>query len=268
MVSGLALYHSGMADTVPPTQTIVDDFVAPVCNDLLVILYQDDDILLINKPSGLLSLSGKNPLNWDSVHYRLVHGQEGVTPAFSEAKLPHRLDFGTSGIMLVGLNVASTKHLNKQFQVRTIQKCYVALLEGWVPDDQGRITAAIAKDKSHFPRVIICAASSKNNGKAGISEYRVLQRLEQPHRSLVEFTPHTGRTHQLRVHSQAIGHPILGCDLYKSDCSEGMADRLLLHASDLTFEHPTGGRGLHAHCPCPFSENGEVTEFFLKAADL
>ena len=119
-----------MSRAGPPTHTIVDDFVAPVCDDFVVILYQDDDILLINKPSGLLSLSGKNPLNWDSVHYRLVHGQEGVSPAFPEAKLPHRLDFGTSGIMVVGLNSESAQHLNKQFQVRTIQKRYVALLVG------------------------------------------------------------------------------------------------------------------------------------------
>ena len=237
-----------MPDTGPSTHTIVDNFVAPVCDDLLEILYQDDDILLINKPSGLLSLSGKNLLNWDSVHYRLVHGQEGRSPPFPAAKLPHRIDFGTSGIMVVGLNAASAQHLNRQFQARTIQKRYVALLEGWVADDQGRITAAIAKDKNHFPRVTICHPT----GKTAISEYTVLQRLEQPRRSLVQFTPHTGRTHQLRIHSQTIGHPILGCDLYNSDRSERMADRLLLHASDLYFEHPTSGEQLHGQCPCPF----------------
>ncbi|MDO6575000.1 hypothetical protein Q4528_12840, partial [Staphylococcus pasteuri_A] len=76
------------------TQAIVDDFVAPVCDESVDILYQDQDILLINKPSGLLSLSGKNPLNWDSVHYRLVHGQDGISPAFPQALLPHRLDLG------------------------------------------------------------------------------------------------------------------------------------------------------------------------------
>ncbi|MEY8241416.1 MAG: RluA family pseudouridine synthase [Cycloclasticus sp.] len=231
-----------------PVHTIVDDFLAPVCEQFLVILYQDDDILLINKPSGLLSLSGKNPLNWDSVHYRLVHGQEGVSPAFPEAKLAHRLDFGTSGVMVVGLNAGSVQHLNKQFQARTIQKRYVAMLEGWVAEDQGRVTAAIAKDKNHFPRVKICPTT----GKTAISEYRVLQRLEHPCRSLLEFTPHTGRTHQLRIHSQAMGHPILGCDLYKNDHSEQMADRLLLHASDLYFEHPTSGEQFHGECSCPF----------------
>ena len=231
-----------------PTYHAVDNFVAPVCDDFVVILYHDHDILLINKPSGLLSLSGKNPLNWDSVHYRLVNGQEGKTPAFPEAKLPHRLDFGTSGIMVVGLNVGSAQHLNKQFQARTIQKRYIAVLEGWVVGDQGRVTAPIAKDKDHFPLVKICDIT----GKSAISEYKVLHRLEQPRRSFVQFTPHSGRTHQLRIHSQAIGHPILGCDLYKNDHSEQMSDRLLLHASDLYFEHPTSGEQIHGQCPCPF----------------
>ncbi len=231
-----------------PVHTIVDDFVAPVCAEFVHILYQNDDILLINKPSGLLSLSGKNPLNWDSVHYRLVHGQEGVSPAFPQAKLVHRLDYGTSGIMVVGLTADSTKHLNKQFQARTIKKRYLAQLEGWVGEDQGQITGPIAKDKLLFPRVKICHST----GKAAKSEYKVIDRLAQPHSTLVQFTPVTGRTHQLRIHSQAIGHPILGCDLYKSERSQQMADRLLLHASDLFFEHPTNGEPFHGHCPCPF----------------
>jgi tRNA pseudouridine32 synthase/23S rRNA pseudouridine746 synthase len=228
--------------------TIVDDFVAPACDGLVGILYQDDDILLINKPSGLFSLSGKNPLNWDSVHYRLVHGQVGVTPAFPEAKLPHRLDLGTSGIMVVGLHAEASKHLNKQFQARTIQKRYVAMLEGWVSEDLGQISAPIAKDKKLFPKVKICQAT----GKEASSEYSVLQRLEQPRRTLVRYTPHTGRTHQLRIHSHSIGHPILGCDLYKSEDSEQMADRLMLHASDLYFEHPSSGEQFHGQSPCPF----------------
>ena len=150
--------------------------------------------------------------------------------------------------MVVGLNSESAQHLNKQFQVRTIQKRYVALLAGWIADDHGWITAAIVRDKNLFPRVRIC----QTTGKEAISEYTILHRLEQPRRSLVQFTPHTGRTHQLRIHSQAIGHPILGCDLYKNDHSEQMADRLLLHASDLYFEHPTGGKQFHGQCPCPF----------------
>ena len=162
-----------MPDTSPKTHTIISDFVAPEFKESLEILYLDEDILLINKPSGLLSLSGRNPLNWDSVHYRLVNGQEGVSPAFPESQLPHRLDLGTSGIMVVGLNAMSVKHLNKQFLSRTIQKSYVAQLEGWLTDNQGQITAAIAKDKKIFPRVKIC----NTTGKEAIREYTVLQRL-------------------------------------------------------------------------------------------
>lgn len=237
-----------MTNIKPVNHNIIDDFVAPQCNEFVQILYQDADILLINKPSGLLSLSGKNPLNWDSVHYRLVNGQAGLTPAFPEAKLPHRLDFGTSGIMLVGLNAKSAQHLNQQFQARMIEKRYLAMLQGWIAEDQGQISAAIAKDKQNFPRVKICHAS----GKAALSEYRVLERFEQPQRSLVEFNPLTGRTHQLRIHSLAIGHPILGCDLYSSAQSEQMAERLLLHASDLYFTHPATDEPMHGQCPCPF----------------
>lgn len=230
------------------THIITDDFVAPTCKEVVSILYQDDDMLLINKPSGLLSLSGKNPLNWDSVHYRLVHGQEGISIAFPGAKLPHRLDFGTSGIMVVGLNAESSQHLNKQFQAGTIKKRYIAMLDGWVDDDQGLIHAAIAKDKSIFPRVKICESS----GKVALSEYRVLQRLDHPRRSLVEFSPVTGRTHQLRIHSLYIGHPIIGCDLYKNAHSEQMAQRLQLHASDVYFEHPSNATPMHGHSPCLF----------------
>lgn len=231
-----------------PTKIIVDDFVAPLCTDIVRMLYRDDDILMINKPSGLLSLSGKNPVNLDSVHYRLVNGQAGVSPAFAEAKLPHRLDLGTSGIMVVGLNMESARHLNKQFQAGAIKKRYVAVLEGWISDEQGLISASIAKDKQHFPRVKICTST----GKKAVSKYQVLERLEHPRRSVVEFIPLTGRTHQLRIHSHSIGHPILGCDLYKSTDSEQMADRLLLHASDLHFEHPATGELIHGKSPSPF----------------
>lgn len=248
-----------MPNVGSPTHTLVDNFIAPPCDDWVQILYQDEHILLIDKPSGLLSLSGKNPQNWDSVHYRLVHGllvhrplvhgQAGGTPAFPEAKLPHRLDLGTSGVMVVALNAASAKHLNQQFQAGTIQKRYFAMLEGWLSDDQGQISCAIAKDATLFPRVKICAVS----GKASLSEYQVIERLSEPKRTLVQFTPHTGRTHQLRIHSLSFGHPILGCDLYQSAHSEQLADRLLLHASDLYFVHPDSGEPMHGHSPGPFN---------------
>lgn len=237
-----------MSTVTPPKRLPLTDFVAPFCEALVEVLYQDDDIMLINKPSGLLSVSGTHPLNWDSVYYRLLNGQEGATPALPEAKLPHRLDIGTSGIMLVGLHAAATRELNMQFQQRAIQRRYVAVLEGWLENDYGQISAPIGKDKSIFPRVKIC----HNTGKSAVTEYRVLQRLEQPQRTVVEFIPLTGRTHQLRIHSLLAGHPILGCELYSSEHSEQLADRVLLHASDIYFQHPSSGEQMHGQCPCPF----------------
>ncbi|ORT51172.1 pseudouridylate synthase [Vibrio sp. qd031] len=248
-----------MSNTGSVIREIIDDFVAPECLGRVEILYQDDDILLIDKPSGLLSLSGKNPLNWDSVHYRLVNGQcatsaNKATPAFANAKLPHRLDLGTSGVMVVGLNSAASKSLNKQFQDRTVKKRYLAMLSGWVEADNGQISAPIAKDKALFPRVKICDFT----GKRAVSDYQVVTRLDNPPRTLVQYAPITGRTHQLRIHSLEFGHPILGCDLYNSPSQaasfeiEGQAQRLMLHASDIDFTHPRTGEPIHGHSPNPF----------------
>lgn len=244
---------------VSTVNEIIDNFVAPECQGRVEILYQDDDILLIDKPSGLLSLSGKNRLNWDSVHYRLINGQSATqtkkaTPAFVDAKLPHRLDLGTSGVMLVGLNSAASKSLNKQFQARTVQKRYLAMLAGWVEADNGQISAPIAKDKSLFPRVKICHST----GKSAISDYQVINRLDNPPRTLVQYTPITGRTHQLRIHSLEFGHPIVGCDLYnRSSLSNSfnaneISHRLMLHASDIYFTHPATGESIHGHSPVHF----------------
>ena len=229
--------------------TVIDDFIAPPCYGEIRILYQDEELLLIDKPSGLLSLSGKNPLNKDSVHHRLVKGRlvQGHRP-FPTATLVHRLDFGTSGIMVVALNKQINGLLGKQFQARTVNKCYIAILEGQLNEDQGFIKYPIAKDRPNFPLQKICL----DTGKSACSEYKVLERLHQPERCRVRFTPLTGRTHQLRIHSLEIGHPILGCDLYKNERSEQMAERLLLHARELQFDHPSSGERIIGRSPCPF----------------
>ncbi|RCU51619.1 RluA family pseudouridine synthase [Corallincola holothuriorum] len=246
-----------MIVTVSPSAP-VDEFIAPLCHGEIRILYQDDDILLLDKPTGLLSLSGKHPLNKDSVHYRLVTGQlKGLfarpanteeLQAFPIAALVHRLDFGTSGIMVAALHKRATAELSKQFQARSVSKSYIAILEGQLENEQGVIDLPIAKDKPNFPLLKVCSES----GKPARSEYQVLERLQQPDRCRVRFSPKTGRTHQLRIHSQAIGHPILGCDLYKNSRSEPMAERLLLHATELQFAHPTSGLPIHGRSVCPF----------------
>lgn len=219
----------------------IDTFVAPPCADDIAILYQDDAILLINKPSGLLSLSGKNPLNLDSVHYRLVQ-------QFPTALLLHRLDFGTSGIMIVALNKVVAANINRQFQARTIVKTYQAVLARHVAADEGDIELPIAKDPVNFPKLKVCFET----GKAASSHFQVLDRQTGPNTTRVLFTPNTGRTHQLRIHSAGLGHPILGCDLYGTPESQGMANRLQLHATGVEFDHPITEDRFFGICDCPF----------------
>ena len=220
---------------------IVDDFVAPACLEQITILYEDDSILAINKPSGLLSLSGKNPLNKDSVHYRLA-------ALYPEIRLTHRLDLGTSGIMILAKNKTVNAHLTQQFQARTVIKRYVSVLAGKVQDEQGVIDLPIAKDSLLFPRLKIC----HQDGKSAQTQFQVVERVDDPLSTRVIFTPLTGRTHQLRIHSQAIGHAILGCDLYGTDITQQMASRLMLHALDITFEHPQSNKPMTLTSPCPF----------------
>ncbi|WP_144208726.1 RluA family pseudouridine synthase [Shewanella donghaensis] len=238
----------------------MQEFIAPLCSEQITILYQDEHLLLINKPSGLLSLSGKNPLNKDSVHYRLVKD-------FPTATLVHRLDFGTSGIMLVALDKVINGLLTKQFQDKTISKHYSAILFGHVYGEQqddkefGYIDAPIAKDVDNFPYMKIC----HEKGKASQSQFEVIERLEIVSINSkvaipitkVQFVPITGRTHQLRLHSHYISHPILGCDLYKNALSEQLAEevfgpRLLLHAQKLGFRHPVTNEMIEMVCEAPF----------------
>lgn len=230
---------------------IVDTFIAPPCNAQIEVLFEDEHLLLINKPSGLLSLSGKNPQNLDSVHHRLVQDYPGCT-------LVHRLDFGTSGLMVVARDKGINGMLCQQFSQRAVSKAYDALLCGHLADDEGVIEAPIAKDPAIFPLMKICAS-----GKPARSRYRVVERLvregargEPLPLTRVSLVPETGRTHQLRIHSQWLGHPILGCDLYGGlelpGCEQ--APRLMLHASALDFVHPVSGEPMQIRCEAPFEQ--------------
>lgn len=230
--------------------TLIDTFIAPPCFDEIEYLYQDEHLVLINKPSGLLSLSGKNPLNLDSVHHRLVQVFPGCT-------LVHRLDFGTSGLMVVARNKTMNAALCQQFSQRTVTKAYHALLCGHLHHDEGIIDAPIAKDPELFPLMSIDATQ----GKPARSYYRVIERFNQKQEdgttlplTRVQLTPETGRTHQLRIHCQYIGHPILGCDLYGGLLPVGTekTPRLMLHACELHFMHPISKAPINALCPPPF----------------
>lgn len=230
--------------------TLSDTFIAPPCHEKIETLYQDEHLALIAKPSGLLSLSGKNPLNLDSVHHRLVQIFPGCT-------LVHRLDFGTSGLMVIARNKAINAALCQQFSQRTVIKRYSALLCGHLGDTEGVIDAPIAKDPALFPLMSICAV----RGKPARSRYRVVERFYQEQEggeglslTRVELTPETGRTHQLRIHCQHLGHPILGCDLYGGRQLPGSerTPRLMLHASELHFIHPVSGERITARHASPF----------------
>jgi len=229
---------------------IVDTFIAPPCHEEIAILYQDTHLLVINKPSGLLSLSGKNPLNSDSVHQRLVRLFPGCT-------LVHRLDFGTSGLMVIARTKAINAALCQQFSQRSVTKVYQALLCGHLRDNQGVIDGAIAKDPAQFPRMVICT----RRGKPARSGFQVMARgYHQQEKgegvpvTRVTLFPETGRTHQLRIHCQLLGHPILGCDLYGGRLLPGTetVPRLMLHASELHFVHPVSGRPMVLSEPGPF----------------
>lgn len=234
---------------MPSTETpLFDPFVAPICHEEIQIQYQDEHILLINKPTKLLSLSGKNPANLDSVHHR-------IRQQFPTALMIHRLDLGTSGIMILALNKDVAAKLNRQFSERRVEKTYVALLAGTLKNTHGDIRFPIAKGE--FPLQIIC----EKTGKPALTHYQCLAHEMHPTGdqsaqpvSRVLYRPYTGRTHQLRIHSQQLGHPIIGCDLYADEFghSTHMAKRLMLHASTLTFCHPISGERITAHCECPF----------------
>lgn len=229
---------------------IIDTFIAPPCHDPIETLYQDESLVLINKPAGLLSLSGKNPQNLDSVHHRLVQLFPGCT-------LVHRLDFGTSGLMVIARNKAINAALCQQFSQRTVTKVYSALLCGHLNDDEGVIDAAIAKDPALFPLMSICSI----HDKPARSRYRVVERTYRELKdgtllplTRVQLMPETGRTHQLRIHCRQLGHPILGCDLYGGRLLPGTegTPRLMLHASELHFVHPVSEEKIKAHNASPF----------------
>lgn len=188
--------------------------------------YVDRDIIVINKPSGLLSNPGIASYTHDCALTRLQ-------TLFSDAILVHRLDCATSGIMVFARNKKAESHLKTQFQNRQTQKTYIAVVQGIIKDQTGEINYSIIPDRDNAPKQKV---ATQNEGKSATTFYRKLNQNDKA--SLVELTPITGRTHQLRVHMLAIGHPILGDDFYGCENSEKAAKRLQLHAERLSFSHP------------------------------
>jgi tRNA pseudouridine32 synthase/23S rRNA pseudouridine746 synthase len=188
------------------------------------LIYADDDILVVNKAPDLLSVPGRGPDKQDC----LIHRVQAVYP---DALAVHRLDMATSGLLLMARGAAMHRQLSMLFQERQIAKRYIAVVAGQLAAETGEINLPLICDWPNRPRQMV----SFEIGKPSLTRYRLLGFDVSSNSSRVELEPITGRSHQLRVHMAALGHPILGDDLYGSETS---APRLLLHATKLSFPMP------------------------------
>lgn len=205
------------------------------------ILYQDDILLVVNKPAKLLTVPGRHPDNADCLLSRLQR-------EFLSASIVHRLDYDTSGIVIIPLTKAALSHISKQFQARTVVKHYIAVVDGIVKTDSQRIDLAIAADMANRPCYKVC----QQQGKAAVTELKVLARDQAKQQTRLQLNPITGRSHQLRVHMQAIGHVIVGDTLYAPNAIASVSPRLLLHAADIQFLHPLTAKTLNLTAPATF----------------
>jgi tRNA pseudouridine32 synthase/23S rRNA pseudouridine746 synthase len=207
--------------------------------DPLNVLHQDDALLVLSKPSGLLSVPGKAENHADSLETR-------AKAQFPGALLIHRLDLETSGVFIMAMNKDAQANLGKQFERRKTEKTYIARVWGTPDQDTGHIDLPLRCDWENRPRQMVC----HEHGKPAQTAWKVLERAENITR--LELTPHTGRSHQLRVHLAEIGHPILGDPFYAPEDVYDAADRLQLHALSLTVYHPQNGELTTFTDPCPF----------------
>jgi len=205
----------------------------------LDILHHDDDVLLVNKPSGLLSVPGKAIEHADCLETR-------VKAAFADALLVHRLDMDTSGVMIFACNKAAQRHLGLQFERKHLEKTYVARVWGKMVNDSGTVDLPLIVDWPNRPLQMV----DYERGKPSVTDWKVLTRESNATR--VALFPKTGRSHQLRVHMLELGHPILGDRFYGNTTVQAAADRLQLHAETLRFRHPTGGEWVTVSAPLPF----------------
>ncbi|MCL6688459.1 RluA family pseudouridine synthase [Pseudomonas sp. R3.Fl] len=204
------------------------------------IVHQDAALLVVNKPTLLLSVPGRAEDNKDCLVTRL---QENGYP---EARIVHRLDWETSGLMVLARDPDSHRELSRQFHDRETEKAYTALCWGEPERDSGRIELPLRYDPENKPRHIV----DHEHGRHALTFWRVVERCGQYAR--VELTPITGRSHQLRVHMLSIGHPLLGDRLYAEGEALALRDRLCLHASLLCLTHPQSGERLRFESPAPF----------------
>ncbi len=204
----------------------------------LDVLHEDHELILVNKPSGLLSVPGKGEHLADCLIAR-------VQEAFPGALLVHRLDRDTSGVMVFAASKHAQRHLGLQFEKRQMKKAYIARIAGRLEPKDGTVDLPLIVDWENRPRQMVC----HETGKQAQTDWKVLRADDSESR--VRLFPKTGRSHQLRVHMLALGHPILGDPFYASGAALEHP-RLMLHAEELRLRHPDGGKGMRFFVKAPF----------------
>ena len=203
------------------------------------IIYQDESFLIVDKPAGLLSVPGKAENHKDCLESR-IHAE---IPA---ARIVHRLDMATSGVMVMALTPEAHRHLGLQFERRHTAKTYIARVWGDMQDESGDIDLPLICDWPNRPLQMV----DYESGKPAQTAWEVTARTDIY--TQLRLTPKTGRSHQLRVHMNELGHPILGDGLYAHEDAYTAAPRLMLHAHTLSFRHPNGGAHVIFKVRCPF----------------
>lgn len=204
------------------------------------VLYSDPHLLIVNKPTLLLSVPGRAENNKDCLILRLQ--QNG----YPEALIVHRLDWETTGLMVLARTPQAHSELSRLFRERRVLRRYQALCWGSLPGEAGQIDLPMRYDPPNKPRQIVDWV----HGKPALTSWRLLARKKSYSR--VELTPYTGRSHQLRIHLNSLGHPILGDPLYAHPAALQAASRMCLHATELAFTHPASLQPLHFHCAADF----------------
>ena len=207
----------------------------------LVIVHADDSLVVIDKPAGLLSVPGRGPDKADNASLR-------VQAEFPDALIVHRLDMATSGLLLLARGAAMQRALSRLFEAREVTKHYEASVSGLMCHDHGEIDLPLGADWPQRPRQMVDHA----HGKPSLTRYRVLSRDAASGTTRLLLQPVTGRSHQLRVHLQAIGHPIEGDALYAPPDAAAMHERLMLHATRIELRHPVTGAELCVCSAAPF----------------
>ena len=216
------------------------DFIyRPPMSPYLDIIYQDDHLVVLNKQSGILSVPGRLAEHQDCLQHRVM----SVLPT---ATIVHRLDMATSGIIVMALNKAAHVDISRQFEKRQTQKSYLARIYGQLSETSGEVDLPLICDWPNRPKQKV----DFEHGKKALTKYQLI--AQESETALVELTPVTGRSHQLRVHMLSLGHPIIGDRLYAHDKALALSNRLQLHAKSLTLAHPVTKEILTFTAPCAF----------------